>query len=183
VALLAATGVHDHEFWVPYYRLREEGAQVLVCGFRKGDVYAGEGVNGKDGPPLAPADAAIAQVRAGSLDALVIPGGIYGPLAFRAHEPALRLVRAMDRAGKVIASICHGPWVLASAGILRGRKVTSPRDIAVDMTNAGARWINQKVVCDRNLITAVYFGFLPEFLQAVIAAIERQRRARQGGDA
>jgi protease I len=170
-ALLSVTGTHEHEFWVPYYRFREEGARVLVCGPEAGVVYRGEGRNGKDGLDLAPTDVAIAEVDAEEVDALVIPGGIYGPLALRNHEPTLELVRAMDERGKVIGAICHGQWVLVSAGVLGGRRATSPNDIAVDLRNAGAEWVAEKAVRDDNLITAVYFGYLPEFLHALIDAV------------
>jgi protease I len=171
IALLSATGVHEHEFWVPYYRFREEGATVLVCGPEAGVVYRGEGRNGKDGLDLAPTDAAIAEVDADAIDALVIPGGIYGPLELRNHEPALRLLRAMDERGKVIGAICHGQWVLVSADVLRGRRATSPRDIAPDLRNAGAEWVDEEVVRDGNLVTAVYFGYLPGFLRTLVEAI------------
>ena len=107
-----------------------------------------------------------------ALDALVIPGGIYGPLALRARPVVLDLVRAMHHPGKVVGAICHGQWVMVSADILRGRRATSPRDIAVDLKNAGAEWVDQEVVRDGNVITAVYFGYLPGFLRALIEAIE-----------
>jgi protease I len=111
-------------------------------------------------------------VDAAELDALIIPGGIYGPLALRARPAVLDLVRAMDRQGKPIGAICHGQWVMVSADILRGRQATSPRDIAVDLKNAGAEWVEQEVVRDGHVITAVYFGYLPGFMRTLIAAIE-----------
>jgi len=174
IALLAATGIYEHEFWVPYYRLREEGANVIVCGPQKDTVYRGEGRHGKDGLDLARTDAAIDEMNADELDALIVPGGIHGPMALRRHEPALALVRAMDERKKIIASICHGPWVLVSADILRGRRATSPRDIEIDLRNAGAEWVNEQVVRDGNLITGVYYGYLPQFMRVVIDAIEGQ---------
>jgi protease I len=172
IALLAATGVHEHEFWVPYYRFKEEGASVAVCGARQGAIYRGEGRHGQDGLDLARTEATCDEVDPESLDALVIPGGIYGPLALRANAGVLGLIRALHSRGKVIGAICHGQWVMVSAGILRGRKATSPGDIAVDLTNAGAEWVDQEAVRDGNLITAVYFGYLPAFLRLLIEAIE-----------
>jgi protease I len=171
IGLMSATGVHEHEFWVPYYRFREEGAQILVCGLAAGIVYQGEGRNGKDGLDLAATDAAVADVDPDGIDALVIPGGIYGPLELRNHEPTLRLVRAMDECSKVIGAICHGQWVLVSADVLRGRRATSPRDIAPDLRNAGAEWVDEEVVRDGNLVTAVYFGYLPQFCRTLVEAI------------
>ena len=172
IALLAVHGAHEHEFWVPYYRFREEGAQVIVCGFEEGITYRGEGRDGQNGLDLAVTDRAIEDVEAEEVDALVIPGGIYGPLALRAHEPTLQLVRSMCDAGKVVGAICHAPWVLVSADVLRGKKATSPGDIAVDVQNAGADWVNEPAVRDGNLITSIYFGYLPQFLRLLIEAIE-----------
>src|SRR5262249_23739760 len=110
IALLVERGMHEHEFWVPYYRFKEEGASVIVCGPKQGVIYQGEGRHGLDGLNLARTDANFEEVDAGELDALVIPGGIYGPLALRAKPAVLDLVRAMDRQGKVIGAICHGQW-------------------------------------------------------------------------
>lgn len=172
IALLAVEGAHDHEFWVPYYRFQEEGATVIVAGPDKGCTYAGEGVHGKDGPPLAPTDVAIGDLDPDALDALVIPGGIYGPLALRDHPATIALVRAMDARRKIIGAICHAQWVLVSADILRGRRATSPGDIAVDLTNAGAFWVKQEAVRDGHLVTSIYFGYLPAFLRLLIDAIE-----------
>jgi protease I len=172
IALLAENGIHEHEFWVPYYRFKEEGACVVVCGARKGAIYQGEGRHGLDGLDLARTDATFGDVGPENLDALVIPGGIYGPLALRANADVLDLVRAMNDRRKVIGAICHGQWVMVSADILRDRKATSPGDIAVDLKNAGADWVDQEAVRDGNLITAVYFGYLPAFLRLLIEAIE-----------
>jgi len=172
IALLAADGIHEHEFWTPYYRLKEEAASLTVAGEQKGKTYRGEGIHGLDGLLLAPTDAAISDLNANDLDALVIPGGIYGPLTLRAHAPTLELVRKLDAQKKVVAAICHGPWVLVSAGVLRGRRATCPEDMAVDVRNAGAEWVKQDVVRDGHIITAVYFGYLPQFLRTVIDAIE-----------
>ena len=172
VALLSAPGAHEHEFWVPYYRFREEGAKVLVCGAEAGVVYQGEGRHhGTDGLDLAPTKAAVADVDPDEMDALIIPGGMMGPMYMRAHGPTLDLVRAMDERGKPIGAICHGPWVLVSADVLRGRRATGPGDIAVDMRNAGAEFVNEDVVRDGHIITAVYFGHLPWFLRELIDAI------------
>jgi protease I len=178
IAILVANGMHEHEFWVPYYRFKEEGATVMVCGPEKGVIYQGEGRHGLDGLNLERTDAAFGDVDAAELDALIIPGGIYGPLALRAKPVVLDLVRAVDRQGKVVGAICHGQWVMISADILRGRKATSPRDIAVDLKNAGAEWVDQEVVRDGNVITAVYFGYLPGFMRTLIAAIAEGRRSR-----
>lgn len=173
IAVLAVDGTHEHEFWVPYYRFREEGAEVVVAGPERGKTYYGEGRHGTDGLALAPTEQAVEDLKAADLDALVIPGGIYGPLTLRAHTPTLALVREMNAQRKIIGAICHAQWVLVSADVLRGRKATSPGDIAVDLKNAGAEWVKQEAVRDGNLITAIYFGYLPQFLRLLIEAIEQ----------
>lgn len=172
VALLVADGSHEHEVWTPYYRLKEEGATVIVAGEKAGVTHRGEGLHGLDGLKLAPNDATIAELNADQLDALILPGGIFGPLTLRVHEPTLDLVRKMDAQRKVIASICHGQWILVSAGILRGRRATCPGDMAVDLRNSGAEFVKEDVVRDGNLITSIYYGYLPQFLKAVVDAIE-----------
>lgn len=172
IALLAAEGAHEHEFWVPYYRFVEEGATVIVAGPEKGQTYLGEGRSGKDGLHLFPTDAAIADLDPEQLDALIIPGGIFGPLTLRNDAATLALVRQMDGRRKIIGAICHAQWVLVSADILRGRRCTSPDDMAVDMRNAGGNWVKQEAVRDGHLITSIYFGYLPAFLRLLIDAIE-----------
>jgi len=171
VALLAVNGAHEHEFWTPYYRLKEEEATVIVAGMERGAQYYGEGRHGLDGLKLAPTDAAIGELNPAELDGLIIPGGIYGPLALRVHPPTLELVRQLNTRRKVLAAICHGPWVLISAGVLRGRKAVCPDDMAVDLQNAGAELGRQEAVRDGHIITAVYFGYLPQFLKLVIQAL------------
>ncbi|MBI3830099.1 MAG: DJ-1/PfpI family protein [Planctomycetes bacterium] len=172
IALLAVNGAHEHEFWTPYYRFKEEGARLIIAGPEKGKVYRGEGRHGLDGLNLAPTDVSIASLKAANLDALVIPGGIYGPLELRVHAPTLKLVREMNRRRKPIGAICHAQWVLVSADVLRGRKATSPGDIRVDLENAGAQWVKQEAVRDGHLITSIYFGYLPAFLKLLVDAIE-----------
>ncbi len=172
IAILSATGMHEHEFWVPYYRFIEEGANVIVCGFEKNLVYQGEGRNGRDGIDLAPVDMSVDEVNPDTLDALVIPGGIYGPLALRSNEAVLNLVVTMNKQNKIIAAICHAPWVLISAEILEGRKCASPSEIAIDLANAGCESIKEGAIRDGNLITAEYFDYLPQFLRLIIDALE-----------
>jgi protease I len=172
IILLSEVGMHEHEFWVPYYRFKEEGAIVKVAGIGKGIVHRGEGVGGKDGDELAITELSIKSLKPANWDALVIPGGIYGPMILREYEPLLKLVRAMDKAGKVIAAICHGQWVLISSGILKGRRATASNDIVIDIKNAGALYAGRGAVRDGNLVTGEYFAELPAFMRLLIEAIE-----------
>lgn len=152
------------EFWYPYYRLQEEGAQVTVVGSGSAEAYTG-----KPGTEVK-VDAAADQVLAGDFDGLVIPGG-YAPDMMRRYPAMVRLVKDMDAAGKPVAAICHAGWMLASAGILTGRRVTSFFAIKDDLVHAGADWVDQAVVVDRNLVTSRTPADLPVFMPAVIKAL------------
>ncbi len=170
IALVIAEGYHEHEFWFPYYRFREAGAEVLVAAPRAG-IVLGEGRHGKDGLS-AEAACAVDQLEPEKLDAVYLPGGIYGPLALRAHAATLELVRAVMARGIAVAAICHAQWVLVSADVVRGRKLTAPPDMAVDVTNAGGDYQKARAVRHGNLITAVYFGYLPEQFRLLMPALE-----------
>ncbi len=127
-----------------------------------------------------PADKSADKVKAGDFDAVVIPGG-YAPDRMRLHEPMVRFVREMDKAGKVVAAICHAGWMLVSADILRGRKATCYAAIRDDLVNAGAAYADAEVVRDGNLITSRKPEDLPAFCRAIIQAVSegraRSRRA------
>jgi protease I len=169
VLMLIADGYHEHELWFPYYRFLEEGAQVFVAGPNKGIVY-GEGRNGKDGLK---AEVAYSVEEAAQMDfdVLYLPGGIFSPLELRAHRPALELVKKAVNDGKVTAAICHAQWILVSAGVLNGRRLTCPSDMSDDVINAGGIYLDEECVRDGNLITAVYFGYLPQQFNVLMPAI------------
>jgi protease I len=169
IAIIIADGYHEHEFWFPYYRFREEGAEVIVAGPEPGVVY-GEGRHGKDGLP-AKVTHSVEQAADMDLDVLYLPGGIFSPLTLRAHRPTLDLVRRAMNNEIIVAAICHAQWILVSADVVRGRRLTCPPDMADDVKNAGGIYIEEKCVRDRNLITAVYFGYLPEQFQVLMPAI------------
>lgn len=169
IALVIAEGYHEHEFWFPYYRFLEEGAEVVVAGPEVGSVR-GEGPAGRNGLP-AEVTHTVEQIDVAELDAVYLPGGIFGPLSLRAHEPTLKLVRDAMQRGIVVAAICHAQWVLVSADVVRGRKLTGPPDMAVDITNAGGDYQKARAVRDGNLITAVYFGYLPHQFRLLMPAL------------
>jgi protease I len=164
VALLVEDLYEDLELWYPALRLREEGAEVTVIGSGAKDTFAS-----KHGYP-AEADASASQVSANDFDAVVIPGG-YAPDRMRRHEAMVSLVRDAFQQGKVVAAICHAGWVPASAGILRGKRMTSFVAIKDDMVNAGALWEDSEVVVDGNLITSRTPDDLPAFCKAIIEAL------------
>ena len=167
MAILLEHHYQDMEVWVPYYRLKEEGAKVLFVGTGSAQTYSG-----KFGYP-AKADHAADKVKAEDLDGLIIPGG-WAPDFLRRYESVLKLVKNMDAQGKVVASICHGGWVLASAKILSGRTVTSFSAIKDDVIHAGAKYVDCEVQVDKNLITSRNPDDLPAFLREIIAALSKK---------
>lgn len=163
VALFVANFYEDLEFWYPYYRLKEEGAEVVIIGPGI-DSYAG-----KHGLPVK-SDKAISEVDPKKFDGLIIPGG-YSPDHMRRSPKMVEFVKAMHADGKPIAAICHAGWMLASAGIVRGKKLTSFYSIKDDMINAGAEWVDSEVVRTGNLITSRMPSDLPAFCLAIITAL------------
>ena len=163
VAVLVENDYQDMEVWVPLYRLREEGYQAVVVGTGS-DKYAS-----KHGYPIA-AEMKASDARAADFKGVVIPGG-WAPDRLRQDPGVLRLVKEIDRNGGVVAAICHAGWVLASAGIVKGRKVTAYQAIKDDLIHAGAQFVDQEVVVDRNLITSRKPDDLPAFCRALVGAL------------
>jgi len=164
VAALVEETYEDLELWYPVLRLREAGADVKIVGPKAGETYKSKG-----GYP-ARADIGMDDARAADFDALVIPGG-YAPDRMRRHAAMLNFVRAINDAGKPVAFICHAGWVPISAGIVRGRTVTSVSAIKDDLVNAGAKWIDQEVVVDGNLITSRTPPDLPAFGRELVKVL------------
>lgn len=165
VIILVEEMFNVFEFWYPYYRLKEEGVEVTVVGSGSAEVYTG-----KPGTQVK-ADASADKVLAKDYDGIVIPGG-YAPDMMRRYPAMVGLVKDFFNAGKPVAAICHAGWMLASAGILSGRKVTSFFAIKDDMVNAGAQWEDREVVVDGKLITSRVPDDLPVFMKAVIKSLQ-----------
>ncbi len=170
VGVLVEQQYQELEVWVPYFRLKEAGAKVLLIGRKKGQTYPG-----KFGYP-ATAETDYAKTKAADLDALVIPGGFAPDFLRRYPEPA-RLTADVFKAGKLVASICHGAWILCSAGVLKGKKATSFCAIADDVKNAGARYVDEECVVDGNLITSRKPEDLPAFCAAIVSHLGAHRGA------
>lgn len=166
VLILVEKIYEDLELWYPKLRLEEAGHEAVLCGPEAGKEYPS-----KHGYP-ARSDVAAKDVTASDYDALVIPGG-YSPDHMRRTPAMVALVKAFDRERKPIASICHGPWMLCSARIVEGRRVTSFSSIRDDLENARARWEDAPVVVDGHLITSRTPKDLPAFTKALLAALER----------
>ena len=172
VAMIVANRYEDIELLFPILRLSEEGAQVLVAA-------VGEDVKGMFGHPVpipVMADGnryttvPIEELEAEDIDCLYFPGG-YGPDILRLHAGTLELVRECDRQGKFIACICHGPWVLISAGIMKGRRATCYVAVKDDLENAGAEFVDVPAIRDGNLITGRVPDDLPELCQEITRAL------------
>jgi protease I len=166
IAILAENLYQEMELWVPYYRLKEEGAEVKVVGAGGAKSFAS-----KHGYPVS-VDVQAEAVSAVEFDAVVVPGG-YAPDMMRRHEAMVRLVREAAQHGKVVAAICHAGWMLASAGVIKGRKVTSFFSIKDDMVNAGGQWVDQEVVVDGSLITSRKPDDLPAFCREIVKALTK----------
>ena len=166
VALLIEDEYQILEGWYPLLRLQEAGAEVKVIGSGVKDSY-----DSKEHYPM-PVDAAAADVRAEDFDAVIVPGG-FAPDNMRLHPAMVDLVREVYQAGKLTAAICHGGWMLVSAGAVKGRKATGYRPIKDDVVNAGGEWVDQPVVEDGNVITARTPVDLPLFGAALVAYLER----------
>ena len=160
--IITASNFQDEEFVYPYYRLREEGYTVDVATPGK------ENCTGKYGVPSRPTmDTADLQVD--GFDLVILPGGFEAPDRLRIRKEVLAFVRGMFEQGKLIAAICHGPWVCISAGIVRGRRMTGYIAISDDLRNAGADYLEEKVVVDGNLITAPHYNNNGDFMKAIFA--------------
>ena len=166
IAILVEDLYEDLELWYPYYRLLEEGAEVKIIG-PEAKVY-----KSKYGYP-AKADLSAAEVKAGDFQGIVVPGG-YAPDKLRRYPKILDLVRGIFEKGGIVASICHGPWVLISANIMKGKKTTAVIALKDDLVNAGAIYLDKEVVIDNNLITSRTPQDLPAFLPAIIEGLQNK---------
>ncbi len=175
ILIISADGFEQSELEVPRDKLKEAGAKVTLATPDGRDV---KGWKDKNWGLEAKADAAIEGVDPNDFDALVIPGGQMNPDILRANAKAVEIVKAFAEAGKPIAAICHGPWLLVEAGILKGRKATSYKSIKTDVINAGAQWEDRDVVVDEGIVTSRAPGDLPAFVSKIIEEIEEGRHAR-----
>ena len=166
VLVMAEDIYEDLELWYPTLRFREEGAIVTVAGPER------KTYRGKHGYPVQ-AEADFGEISADEFDAVVIPGG-YAPDRLRRHEKALKIVADMDAAGKIVAPICHGAWVPISAEILKGRRLTCFEAIKDDVVNAGAEYLDEEVVIDRNLVSSRKPSDLGAFCRAIIGRLLEQ---------
>ena len=169
IAIIATDHFEEAELVQPRDALRAAGAEVKVYSTGRDPIQAVEG----DTSPTqkVDVDGTFDELDVAAIDALVVPGGTINADTIRTEERALALVRAVSEAGKPLAVICHGPWLLVSAGLVRGRRLTSYPSLADDVRNAGGDWVDEEVVVDGNLITSRNPGDLPAFVKAIEDAL------------
>jgi protease I len=164
VAVLADNLYQEMELWYPLYRLQEAGVEVQIIATEAGKVYTS-----KLGYPVK-SDHSYGGVRPDEFDGVIIPGG-FAPDYMRRVPRACGFVAELHRAGKLVAAICHGPWMMCSADVLRGRRATSFFSIKTDVVNAGAIWEDAEVVVDGNLVTSRKPEDLPAFMKACLTVL------------
>lgn len=159
--IITAQNFQDEEFTYPYYRLLEEGFAVDVATPDKMAVFGKYGVPAK--PTMDTKD-----LKAADYDLVILPGGFEAPDRLRIRKEVLSFVKDMFTSGKIVAAICHGPWVCISAGILKGKKATGFMSIADDIRNAGATYLDENVVVDGNLVTSPHYRNNGDFMKATL---------------
>lgn len=165
IGILIGPGYEDLEFWVPYMRMKEEGAEVKVIGSKRGASYTS-----KSGGLSAESQFAAEEINADMLDALLVPGG-WAPDKLRRDSTILDLVRTMNARGKILGLICHAGWVAASAGICRGKRVTGSTGIKDDMENAGAVWVDKPAFQEGNLVWGRVVEDIPDYCRELVRAL------------
>ncbi len=172
VLILATDGFEQSELTGPRDRLDQAGFETVVASPKDGEIKGWQ--HGEWGDSVK-VDLGLDEVSVGDYDALVLPGGVINPDKLRMDEKAVALVKAFAENGKPIAAICHGPWLLAEAGLVHGKTVTGWPSIRTDLKNAGANVVDKEVATDGNLITSRKPDDIPAFSDAVIAALQDER--------
>ena len=172
VAILVADGFEQVEMTKPREALNEAGAETKIVSLKSGKI---QGMHHVDKGDKFDVDLTLDKARPADFDALMIPGGLMNPDALRSNEDALEFARHFFDEGKPVAAVCHGPQVLISAGLVRGRTMTSSPAIKADMRNAGANWVNEEVVVDNGLVTSRKPDDIPAFNKKMIEEFSEGR--------
>lgn len=165
VAILAADGFEEVELTKPKKALEDAGAKTTVVSIKSGEI---QGMNHADKGDRVGVDLTLGDASPSDFDALMIPGGLMNPDTLRSTDAALEFVRHFFDEGKPVAAICHGPWVLIDAGVVRGRTLTSWPAIKTDVRNAGGNWVDEEVVVDNGLVTSRKPDDIPAFNEKMI---------------
>ena len=166
--LVAAEGIERVELTEPWKAVSEAGAHAVLLSLKEGEVQT---FNHLERAEKLPVDKTVSGASVADYDALVLPGGVANPDALRMDKEAVAFVRDFVESGKVVAAICHAPWTLVEADVVRGRRLTSWPSLQTDLRNAGAEWVDQKVVVDDNLITSRNPHDLPAFSSQLLESL------------
>jgi protease I len=170
VLIVATDGFEEWELFGPREILQKRGAEVVLASLKRDPIQAT--VHDDPGKTIRP-DLTIEEVNPDDFDALILPGGVRNPDTLRLHGNVIELIRSFDRQGKPIGAICHGPWLLVEADLLRGRTATSWASIRTDLRNAGADVVDRPAVTDTNIVTSRKPDDVEPFTDAVIDLIEK----------
>lgn len=169
ILIVATNGFEDSELLKPLETLKQRGASVKLASLSR------EEIEGDNGAKVTP-DVEVGDVDSEDFDALLLPGGTKNPDKLRTEEQVISMVKSFVAAGKPVAAICHGPWLLAEADVIRGRTVTSWPSIRTDLKNAGAKVVDRETVTDGNLLTSRNPGDIPAFMEEFIRLVETAER-------
>lgn len=179
VAVLLTDGVEQIELTEPMRALKEAGAEVTIISTHAGKVRAWNHTEWGDEFPV---DMTLDEANPNDFHALLLPGGVMNPDRLRMDERAVQFVRQMVRAGKPVAAICHGPWLLVEADVVRGRTLTSYPSLKTDIRNAGGHWVDQEVVVDNGIVTSRNPSDIPAFNQKVLEEFRKGVQDRSMAD-
>jgi len=175
IAILATDGFEQVELTEPRKALDQAGATTVVISPKSGEI---KGWKFKEWGDSVKVDQALDTANPGDYDALVLPGGVINPDHLRMEPKAVNFVRQFVATGKPVAAICHGPWTLVEADVVRGKKVTSWPSVKTDLKNAGAQWVDQEVVTDGQFIFSRKPDDIPAFSKAIIEAVRGEKAQR-----
>ncbi|WP_174803887.1 type 1 glutamine amidotransferase domain-containing protein [Martelella limonii] len=176
ILILATNGYERSELRVPLDKLKEKGAAVTIASIEKGPIKSWDD---KDWGDSVEAELSVDDVTVSDYDAIVLPGGQINPDILRTNKKAVSIVKEFVSSGRIVAAICHGPWMLVEADVLKGREATSYPSISTDMKNAGAKWVDQEVVTDNGIITSRNPNDLPAFVDKIVEEVEEGRHPRK----
>jgi protease I len=176
VAFLATDGVEQVELTEPWKAVEQEGGEPELVSLESGEI---QGFDHLDKDQTFQVDKTVSEAKADDYDGLVLPGGVANPDFLRASDDAVRFTRAFFEAGKPVAAICHGPWMLVEADVVRGRPVTSWPSIKTDIVNAGGEWVDEEVHVDAGLVTSRKPDDLPAFCDKLVEEICEGRHDEQ----
>lgn len=176
IAFLATDGFEQVELTQPWEALKQAGADVVLVSPKNGSI---QGMNHDEKADKFSVDENVSNVSAENFDGLVLPGGVANPDTLRTCEYSVSFVRDFFKQHKPVAAICHGPWTLIEADVVRGRQVTSWPSLKTDLINAGADWVDEQCVCDQGLVTSRNPSDLPAFCAKAIEEFAEGKHAKQ----